>query len=633
VSFLIATLAVLISSKNFAQLLPLVVCFGLSYVIPLRMPDNKVLTWTLRALIWTLLITFGPRRHSSMASVLYEPDYVYLAGVLCVSEFTLRSWIEAPRGPNRTEAFLLTALIFATATNTYETLHINVLSPLYIVSLIFMFRAFSRREQLPTPHLKRLIGMRALAALLAMAMAATAIFTVRKFENQITYWAVHLARNRHQRAVEVGLNSSPRLQAVFNPAQSLARVLLIDGPPSERHLRAMAFTRYEGRRWGNFTGERSLETVDLSGFPVPENSRELTITRLTNTLAWLPVPLTTARVQMEGEMHGDDLGVLNTPEAEAGSVYTATVATSDTFQGPLCRPPAQDNMEQLLSVPDEIDRRVIDLAQRVGGSDDPLTRVRKLEMYLRSTHQYSLVYDPGKTEPLSDFILNNRAAHCQYFASAMVMLSRAAGVPARLVTGYYAHERYTQNQMVVRDRDAHAWAECFIPKLGWITMDATPSSGRPDQLFPEPSAWRRLWERIQDVPARVRAWFSNLSRQTVLTVVFSFSALALTVAGIRSLILRLRGPRTAPVRTYAPPTVELQAAARRFEKVLSARAVPCPPDRTWRDHLREPKAAAALDQTAARQFIDTYNAARFGETSDNPGAELDDLLKQLEQPT
>ena len=114
------------------------------------------------------------------------------------------------------------------------------------------------------------------------------------------------------------------------------------------------------------------------------------------------------------------------------------------------------------------------------------------------------------------------------FGSAVVVMSRAAGVPARFVTGYYAHERSGKNELTVRQRNAHAWAECWIDGIGWITVDATPASGLPDQLFPEPSKWKKFWEDVMDIPGRIKQWFSDLTqKQFILLIAAATGVIAL----------------------------------------------------------------------------------------------------------
>ncbi len=82
-------------------------------------------------------------------------------------------------------------------------------------------------------------------------------------------------------------------------------------------------------------------------------------------------------------------------------------------------------------------------------------------------------------DPVLGFLFETRAGHCEYFASAMVVLLRELGIPSRLVNGYYGA---TYNPLgdfyAVRQADAHAWVEVHFGRLGWVTFDPTPPSGR-----------------------------------------------------------------------------------------------------------------------------------------------------------
>ena len=90
--------------------------------------------------------------------------------------------------------------------------------------------------------------------------------------------------------------------------------------------------------------------------------------------------------------------------------------------------------------------------------------------------QYSLdsLRPPSATAAVSDFLLNTRAGHCEYFASATALLLRGAGIPARYAVGYSVHEfSPIEGQYIVRSRDAHAWTLAYIDGR-WQSIDTTP---------------------------------------------------------------------------------------------------------------------------------------------------------------
>jgi hypothetical protein len=80
-----------------------------------------------------------------------------------------------------------------------------------------------------------------------------------------------------------------------------------------------------------------------------------------------------------------------------------------------------------------------------------------------------------RDDPVEDFLFEARAGHCEYFATAMVLLLRAQGIPSRLVTGF-RQGRWVDlaDFEVVRKSDAHAWVEVFDKQTGWNAFDPTP---------------------------------------------------------------------------------------------------------------------------------------------------------------
>ena len=77
-------------------------------------------------------------------------------------------------------------------------------------------------------------------------------------------------------------------------------------------------------------------------------------------------------------------------------------------------------------------------------------------------------------DPIDDFLFNTRSGFCEHYASAFVFLMRAAGIPARVVTGYQGGEvNPIGDYMIVRQSEAHAWAEVWLEGEGWLRVDPT----------------------------------------------------------------------------------------------------------------------------------------------------------------
>ncbi len=104
-------------------------------------------------------------------------------------------------------------------------------------------------------------------------------------------------------------------------------------------------------------------------------------------------------------------------------------------------------------------------------------KARAIQTYLTMHCRYSLdlTREPGRNGPLYDFLFEGKPGHCEYFASAMVILLRELGIPCRLAHGYSSGEWDEERKaFVVRQLDAHAWAEVYIKGRGWTPFDPTP---------------------------------------------------------------------------------------------------------------------------------------------------------------
>lgn len=118
------------------------------------------------------------------------------------------------------------------------------------------------------------------------------------------------------------------------------------------------------------------------------------------------------------------------------------------------------------------------------GKSDAETVEAISAFFKKQGFKYSLdLPTPKKNKtPIAAFLLDHRSGHCEYYASATSLLLRAAGIPARYAVGYTAHEYSpTEQQYIVRLKDAHAWALAYVDNT-WVKVETTPGGGMtPDR--------------------------------------------------------------------------------------------------------------------------------------------------------
>ncbi|GAB4281727.1 MAG: hypothetical protein Kow0029_26940 [Candidatus Rifleibacteriota bacterium] len=134
--------------------------------------------------------------------------------------------------------------------------------------------------------------------------------------------------------------------------------------------------------------------------------------------------------------------------------------------------------------------------QIASGSETIHQRVEATMAYLLKNCSYSLFENFGQDiDPVLHFLFYSKAGSCEHFASAMTLLLRCMGIPARPVNGYTMGDwNELGNFFTVRQRNAHTWVEVFFPKSGWVPFDPSP----PDEFY-EPEGevgklFKYLWE-------------------------------------------------------------------------------------------------------------------------------------------
>ena len=174
------------------------------------------------------------------------------------------------------------------------------------------------------------------------------------------------------------------------------------------------------------------------------------------------------------------------------------------------------NRERYLQLPDQLAPRIRDLAQTLTADAQTVQdAVRMLESHLTSQYAYTLNLERNvELPPLEDFLFEQKRGHCEYFASAMVIMLRSVGIGARLVNGFHGGQWNAYGQyLTVAQGDAHSWVEVLLPEHvcegekcmwenHWVTVDPTPSSDTPEdelgllaQIRQYADAFRMRWYR------------------------------------------------------------------------------------------------------------------------------------------
>ena len=140
-----------------------------------------------------------------------------------------------------------------------------------------------------------------------------------------------------------------------------------------------------------------------------------------------------------------------------------------------------------LQLPETLPQRITDLANEITTGDlTQYDQAKSIEQYLRNNYRYETedVPVPKKEDDFVDqFLFESQQGYCDHFSSSMVVMSRSVGIPARWVKGFTAGDTtYTQEygyEGIVKNQNAHSWAELYFPEIGWIPFEPTASFSMP----------------------------------------------------------------------------------------------------------------------------------------------------------
>jgi hypothetical protein len=358
------------------------------------------------------------------------------------------------------------------------------------------------------------------------------------------------------------------LHGAFHPSDRPVMSVRTDEPALRPYWRMSVFDTYDGHGWDT-EAVTARPTPAASWLPGSSAADVFTHVRLLEPARALvsagqPVAasIDTAAIYAAGSF--DPVRIESLVTLPAGTEYEV----AGSLAGDASEPAGALSAD--LQLPSEPARIAILAHSLVRGQRDPLGRALAIESYLRDSGRFQYDVNAGSSargDAVDDFLFHSRRGYCNQFASALVVLARSAGIPARLVTGY-ATGAPEGDAFLVRERDAHSWSEVYT-QTGWVQLDPTPGFNpdpsappglnlRPSHAFPpysgRPSSMPRV-PRLRSTPRVAASGRHPGSPAPVGSVVGGIAAGLLLLAGIaytlrpRSLDELYRGlVRSAPRR-------------------------------------------------------------------------------------
>jgi len=302
-----------------------------------------------------------------------------------------------------------------------------------------------------------------------------------------------------------GFSETVELGEIGNIKESPAvvmRVKLDDPtamPPGNLKWRGVALDHYDGRSWSRSRVARVRlypqgRWFKLEGF---RRGVEFYQTYYLEALSTDVVFTCHKALAISGDigyLERDYSNSFYTPRQAYSKLRYAVVsdiAQPDPTRIPIALPTPPEAIRKIYLQVKDLDPRIANLAREVTQSiPHPYGKAVALEKYLKTHYGYSLELKgtPHSSDPIAMFLFDVRKGHCEYFASAMTIMLRQLGIPARLVNGFRSGEYNPLGKAwTVRQYDAHSWVEAYFPPYEWVEFDPTP---------PDPDRSRSAWVKV-----------------------------------------------------------------------------------------------------------------------------------------
>lgn len=594
---------------------PLLLAIGLRWWLR-RYQRTRVPAW-LKLPLLALLVLAVVARYGNVFGLV--PGTALAAGLLVLKLLETETPRDARVGMGFACFTLMAALLFDQSLVATLAVALGLLPPLAALRSLEPGRrapAALWREWLP--------GMRLLAV--ALPLAVLAFLLVPRLSSPL-WGAPNVDQQRSGLADSMTPAGFTQLLVDDSPALRVS----FDGPPPPpglRYFRAYVMSHYDGASWTyRDVANQPPAPIEAAGGIRYRISLEPTRQRVLPTL---DMPLA---APPGASLRRDRVVIADKPVDKLRD-YTVSSATAYRLEPQLGRHHAR-----WLQLPAGFNPRTLALGQswrRQYGNDDAAIVRAALALFHDGGFRYTLAPAPLGRNAMDDFLFDTREGFCEHYASAFTVLMRAAGIPARVVTGYQGgYWNAIGHYLLVRNSDAHAWSEVWLAGKGWVRVDPT-AAVRPQRISLGAAAaapggqlpwyqvgWLQSLRNHWDI---VNRWWNqgvngfNALRQRGLLRPFGIdrtdtSTLALLLAASCTLAMLIG---LSWVWRRREPEDAVRAALRQLERKLARLGVVRQTGEGPRDYLQ--RAAAALPARRERllELMHRYLELRYGRAEPTP---------------
>ena len=272
------------------------------------------------------------------------------------------------------------------------------------------------------------------------------------------------------------------------PLLSEAQLYAVEGPPSRAiYFRTGVFIEYDGRSWSyrereafGAAGQDSSAAAELPSARLENRDRAILLRVVSDFVGEAAHTLDTVRIAtspaVEWERYGIDSGFVPDRPLVRGTQLRLYEAADRSDRGRLENEAGEGapELDRYLALPDDLPDSVRELADELSDADDDdaFSLISRIRVELSRDAVYTLDPPRGDREDFVAGFLETRQGYCVHFATSFTVLARAAGLPARYVTGYRTRTDEAGTGRVT-GLQAHAWSEVFVDGR-WHTVEATP---------------------------------------------------------------------------------------------------------------------------------------------------------------